>query len=486
MNAAVATTSALARGGFPGLAVGRREWLAALALVAAIKLAFLGLDPDPRFFMGDSVTYLQTALAGTIPQDRSFVYGALIRLTAVVPRSLHGLVLAQVAAGVASALLVFWITRVLLAVRFPWALGAAALVALEPVQLFYERMIMAEAFGGVAWLAFVGCALAYARYGRPRWLLGAVLAGLAGASLRLNGILVAIVVPALLPWVRLRFESAAARPALRTALAHSLVAVLATTTLHVGYRHLVGHLTHASPGYVAMAGPFALGLVAPLVRAEHFAGTGCPPDILRRVHPPLADPWLREVHIWRGDGLWPTMQWACRDPDAAARVVADRALRSNPLGLVPMALATVRQHFDDASARWRMDSDLGRNWLGDDFIAVIRAQFGFDPAPVPFRDTVTSRAFDAARWWLTAAYFVTPLYAAAIAWRAGRRRNAAALAFATLAGLLFASQWLLSHILSYRYLYAFPVLLIVAAAWWAGARESGDGTASEPVRDAAL
>jgi hypothetical protein len=464
-----------------------REWLAAIALIVAIKAAFLALDPDPRFFMGDSVTYLRTALEGVIPRDRSFLYGASIWLTAVLPGSLHGLVIAQVGAGVASALLVFWIARVLLDVPRRWSLAAAGLVALEPAQLFYERMVMAEAFGGVAWLTFVGCALAYARRGRWPWLLGAVLAGVVGASLRLNGVLVAIVVPAMLPW--LRFGVAApgpARPALRAVLVHSLVAIVATAAVHTGYRHLVGHLTDAPPGYIAMAGPFELGLVAPLVRAEHFAGTGCPPDILQRVRPPLADPWLREVHIWRGDGLWPTMQWSCRAPEEAARIVADRALASNPFGLVPMASSIVRQHFDAPSVRWRMDSDLGRNWLGDDFVALIRREFGFDPKHVPFRDTVTSRAFDHARGWFTFAYFATPFLAAAVAWRARQRRDAAALGFAAIAGLLFASQLLLSHILSYRYLYAFPVLLIVGAAWWAGARESAAATPREPMRDAPL
>jgi hypothetical protein len=257
---------------------------------------------------------------------------------------------------------------------------------------------------------------------------------------------------------------------------HTLVAVLATGALHVGYRHLVGQLTQAPPGYIGMAGPFELGLVAPLVRPAHFAGTGCPPDILQRVRPPIADPWLREVHIWRGDGLWPTMQRACRDPEGAAVVVADRALRSDPLGLLPMAFSTLRQHFDAPSARWRMDSDLGRNALSKDFIATIRGEFGFDPTGVPFRDTVTSRAFDASRWWLTWAYFVTPFYAVAIGWRARRQRDAAALVLASTAGLLVTSQLLFSHILSYRYLYAFPVLLILATAWWLGGARAATDT----------
>jgi hypothetical protein len=49
-------------------------------------------------------------------------------------------------------------------------------------------------------------------------------------------------------------------------------------------------------------------------------------------------------------------------------------------------------------------------------------------------------------------------------------------------GLLFGSQLLFSHILSYRYLYAFPVLLIVAIAWWWGAPRSATAAvdADEP------
>jgi hypothetical protein len=445
----------------------RREWLVALGLVILLKGIVLAADPDPRFFMGDSVTYLRTALEGVIPKDRSFLYGALIWLTAVLPHSLHGLVAAQAAAGVVSALLVYAICRPLLGLPFAPSLAAAVLVAVEPAQLFYERMVMAEAFGNVPWLASVACMLAYAKDGRLRWLLGAVLGGIVSASLRQNAILVSIVIPIVLPLVRRALTSP--RPEWRACLAHVAVAALATSALHGGYRHLVGHLTHEPPGYIGMAGVFKLGLVAPLVKPEQFAGTGCPPDILKRVAPPLTDPWLREIHIWRGDGLWPVMQRTCKDPEDAARLVADRALESDPLGLLPMSWSIVRQHFDDPSARWRMDSDLGRNWMGNDFLAVLRTNFGLEAHDIPFRDTLTSRLFDGSRWWLTWTYFLTPVWAAALAWLARRRRDAPAMAFASVAGLLFLSQLLFSHILSYRYLYAFPVLAIVAGAWWAGA-----------------
>ena len=85
MVATIPSPPATARRAVPHADAARREWRIALVAVLAIKLAFLLLDPDPRFFMGDSVTYLRTALDGVFPRDRSFTYGALIWLTAVLP-----------------------------------------------------------------------------------------------------------------------------------------------------------------------------------------------------------------------------------------------------------------------------------------------------------------------------------------------------------------------------------------------------------------
>lgn len=451
----------------------RREWLLVLALVVVVKAAMLVADPDPRFFMGDSAAYVKSAVEGWVPRDRSFAYGGLIWLTAVLPHTLHGLVLAQTAAGIASTLLVFLIVRQLLGVAFPFAAAAAVLVALEPAQLFYERMVMTETFAGTNWLAFVACVLAYAREGRLAWLVGGVLLGIAGAMLRQNAILAAIVVPVLAPLLRRAYVRTPPLP-WRTTLLHVVVVVAGTAVLHGAYRHLVGRLTDSPPGYIGQAGVAELGFVAPLVKRAHFAGTGCAPDVLDRVKWPLADPNLREAQIWSPGGLWDAMRRACPDPEGAARVVADRALKSRPLALLPMSLAVLAKHFDDAAARWRMDSDLGRYPLYPDFVVVLRRSFGLDASAFPYRDTATSRWFDASRWWLTWTYLGMPLLVAALAWLARRRRDVAVAAFALLAGVLFASQALFTHTLCYRYLYAFPVLALIAAATLFGRRATPD------------
>jgi hypothetical protein len=131
-----------------------------LLAIVSVKFMILLLDPNPRFFLWDSVTYLRGAIDGTLPRDRSFLYSLLIGAVAVPLHSLHALVAAQSLAGVASAFFVYLIVRVFLGMRYEAALIAALLVAIEPGQLFYERMVMAEAFGSAIWLGFLVLVLA--------------------------------------------------------------------------------------------------------------------------------------------------------------------------------------------------------------------------------------------------------------------------------------------------------------------------------------
>ena len=50
-------------------------WWLFCVLVLAIKVLLLWLDPTPKLFMGDSWSYIWTALIGWIPGDRSYFYG---------------------------------------------------------------------------------------------------------------------------------------------------------------------------------------------------------------------------------------------------------------------------------------------------------------------------------------------------------------------------------------------------------------------------
>src|SRR5262245_4968244 len=86
-------------------------WWLFCALVFAIKLLLLWLDPTPKLFLGDSWSYIWTALTGWIPGDRSYFYGYLIRWLAVWPHSFALLLLMQALASSATAIMFALICR---------------------------------------------------------------------------------------------------------------------------------------------------------------------------------------------------------------------------------------------------------------------------------------------------------------------------------------------------------------------------------------
>src|SRR5678815_2111065 len=77
-------------------ALDRRHIATVLLAILGVKLMILLLDPIPRFFLWDSVTYLRGAIDGTLPRDRSFLYSLMIGAVAVPLHSLHALSLIHI------------------------------------------------------------------------------------------------------------------------------------------------------------------------------------------------------------------------------------------------------------------------------------------------------------------------------------------------------------------------------------------------------
>src|SRR5437016_2064297 len=80
-------------------------WLFCL-LIVLLKVFLLALDPLPKMFIGDSASYIATAIIGWIPDDRSYFYGFVIRWVALWTDSLTPLLLLQclISAGTALVL----------------------------------------------------------------------------------------------------------------------------------------------------------------------------------------------------------------------------------------------------------------------------------------------------------------------------------------------------------------------------------------------
>lgn len=209
-----------------------RETAALAVALCALKLAVLGIDPTLRFFLGDSASYLHTALTGWIPPDRSFLYGWILRASAVASHRLMAIALLQSLFGVATACLLFAIARRDLALGRRTSAALALLLALEPAQLFYERMLMAESAGTLCFVAMIAAGLAWLR--RPHWLWPGLwaLGGILAVALRMS-LLPVVLGFALLPPLVARLADSPALPWRRFAT-HLALAALATLCAHKG------------------------------------------------------------------------------------------------------------------------------------------------------------------------------------------------------------------------------------------------------------
>lgn len=331
-----------------------RFWLVLIALVVAVKLTFLTLDAVPRVFLGDSGVYLFSALNGSIPLDRSFTYGRLIRFVTGPGHEIGRLLLAQVVASAASALLLGAGLRLGFGVPYGLVAAGTLLVTLEPLQLAYERFVMTEALAGLGFAVLVVVGLRYLRRPRASLLVVCAAGGVALLSLRVNAVFLAWLVPFALPilaWRRLSCSPRSARPWLH--LGAALLALLAT---HAAYRLLYGHLQGGPAAYHSAVGRFSLAFASPLVRVDDFPDVALGARILADVDVPLRLPrharnplHVRDSHCWGPDGIVAAIHRHSDDAlaaDALAQTVARHGILRDPVGAIGLGLLTLRSYFD--------------------------------------------------------------------------------------------------------------------------------------------
>ena len=426
----------------------------------AIKAVVLWLDPTVRLYLGDSAAYLYGAMDdGRLPDDRSFTYSFLIRLLVTPFDSLTALLPWQSLAGVAIAIFLFTALRRHLQVPLVVAASAACLLAIEPAQLYYERMVLAETPGLLAFVAFYAVAAAYLSSGRALWLPVAAAVGLLAASFRLNYLPVVLVISLALPLIRAADEWTATR---RSLLPHFTLALCAVTVLHVGYRSWVAVVFNAPPGYIARAGFMQLGLVAPLVRPEHFERVGLPHNFAEELEHPLADPDARMRHMWAPGGLIRELRDRQLELEPIARELSRLALRDDPLGLVRMGVGTVGNYFTAEGIEHALDNDLGRRQIPADILWTLRERWNYEAAGLPMRVTIVSRYFEAGTWWLVACLFLLPVLSV---WNVRAHWRTPARTQALLAGLIGVGL-ILAHVLFvpvafYRYLHPLPFVVLL-------------------------
>ena len=94
--------------------------------------------------MGDSASYLHTALSGGVPRDRSFLYGYIIRWSSLWAGTLTSLLILQAFLGAVTAILVAVICRAIFGLASGLSYLFGLICSLDPLQLVWQRYVMTE------------------------------------------------------------------------------------------------------------------------------------------------------------------------------------------------------------------------------------------------------------------------------------------------------------------------------------------------------
>lgn len=340
----------------------------ALFAVSAIKGLFFFLDPLPQFYGGDSFSYLTTEVGVWIPRDRSFIYGLLIRnLEHYTIHSITPLIVLQVLCGIAGCMLLFYCAYKLFRLPYGVSLAITCLFALDPMQLLYERQIMAEAIGGFLFILAVTLSLSYLEKPRVWKCLVIPVVGIAAVAFRFNMYPLAWLLSFGLPLIVLLSRYFARKnhpkpeelPASRfwkhdhyRLAVHLVLGVACFLVVLNQYSHYYGRLAHRKAavrygqGYWMLSGLWSVAIPedAPDARLAEILGH-------KHTFYPGANPVLeRNSQLYASDGIiqrWErtAVELSESDRDDTARRTAMNTVRRAPFQVFQSAIFSYFEYF---------------------------------------------------------------------------------------------------------------------------------------------
>ena len=325
--------------------------------VIGIKFVFVLLSPDVLFYFGDSESYIDTRVGSWIPPDRSFVYGLLITPITHMSGSLTSLLAVQILCSAASAVLLGWSLRSFFGTKPTVAFFFALLCAAEPLQVMFERYVMAETLSLFFFVLYLVCVFLYLRSVKAALLVCMSFLGLAAIAFRISYLPVVLVSAFLVPILAFAPQvlkvnnkdggtkgiSLGLDPKTFLRLVFHLVLSAGMMFLtHSVYKRVNGALSERPPAYQYADGLFLIASWAPVLDASDFP-VPQRSSIYQPLRESLRDFSLRERHRWGRGLLVDRIHDEFGDDYAAnefARSVALNALTRNPLGVLKAAFYT--------------------------------------------------------------------------------------------------------------------------------------------------
>ena len=446
-------------------------YLALALLVLVVKVVQVAVDATPLLFLGDSETYVYSAVEGYMPICRSFVYGWPIRWWGLETGSIMGLIIAQVVAGGITAWLVGAVLLYFYRVR-PWVAGAATLAfAFDPLQLLHERMVMAETFSLLFFALLMVLALSYLRRPRVLTLAGVCGLGLVLVSLRIMFVPLVLAAAVLLPvvgWVSQPAERRRTRWS--RALVHLGIAVVLTAWLHGAYRGHVGKVFRQPPAYQYYDGLMLMAAWAPILQPEDAPEPRVAELLRRQVDDPvypLSNRYIREMQLWDANGLAGRLQTLLADDvpaaNACAKQICRAALAHRPGAVIDLAWQSLVEYV------FRWDRFHLRLWIeqGSDrfpdpkFVALLRDRLAWDAAEVHATRTPSKRYHLIAGPWYVFLFFSPVLWLVPLVRGSTFPRSSGFLLF-TLTALLVVVLCVTSPVAVYRYLHPLSFTAMLA------------------------
>lgn len=356
-----------------------KAWIISIPVVFFVKFLLFAADPLPGLFLGDSLCYLATALEGWAPPDRSFTYGYVIRLTAVLGNSLTSLVAFQVLASAATSVLLVYTLEEYLAVNSITALVLGILCAIEPIQLLYERFLMTECLSLFVFVIYLVLIFKYLQTPSLRDLFLVQLAGIILITLRVSFLPIVLLCTVAAPFLtlnafvknpelpRLPFKISGNYVLHRSRLPiciigiHLLASVGLTFILHTGYKQIYSSLSGGPPSYNLKNGYFLLTAWTPVVEPVDFPYPEMRDEIFNNLAFDLKNRATRNDHLFYEGGLAEKISTALPDPigNKAALETALNALKRNPIGILDLSFRTFLDFFNLAILREKITNDLG-------------------------------------------------------------------------------------------------------------------------------
>lgn len=396
-----------------------------LVAAIAIRLIWFFLDSQPRMFLGDSQSYLDTGTNNWYPDDRSWAFGIVLNQILSLSGSLSGYLLVQT---------LFSALAIAIVARFVGWLGASAaiqwtilaLLSIEPLWVHYDRAMLTDSIGSSLLLMGLVGGIVAVMEGRS---FLAVICGIAlAAAISMRTALVPPVLLALMLFLLMGMKGSAGTSSKNRKLAAVSLVTVAIAGI-AWYGAATGSLAKVGWSLNPRNGYFLVGPVAPILTPEDFSAAGFSDGASVLTHPRIKDRLWRNAQIYLEDGVMGQLERRLGDSRLASAVgakAARNAVIRDPGAYAWLVVQQFGDYTNERLYRKYFDYWFGLNRpLTPAFQASIHARaWERVSADLPSRQSVTLAWVEQTLWYPPVLVWLALLLTVIAFWRALKTRSA--------------------------------------------------------------